>query len=326
MPGRKCNRCCNVIEDRDCLRCSACKQWYDLSCANVTLKRFMLMDKEKVLIWKCASCLEKQSDAGCSNVTQRLKHRPSPSRYGDAAALTREDFQEFKEMMADQFQKMNDLIMSFQQSLLFFNDYHEDMKKSMEDKANRLQKLEKENSELLITLRDVTKRLNTMEQQSRSNNIEIQCVPEHRSENVVATVLKLGSVVGCKLADSEILSASRVSKIDNQSSRPRAIIVKFGSPRIRDSLLAATIKFNKGNPNDKLNCAHLGIAVNKRQPIYVSEHLSMYNRSLHASARIKAKELKYRFVWIRSGRIFMRKTESSECISITNMDNINSLK
>ncbi|XP_026323751.1 uncharacterized protein LOC113233024 [Hyposmocoma kahamanoa] len=260
------------------------------------------------------------------NEPQHAKQLRSSLRDGDTTVFTRGDFQEFKRMIAEQFQKMNDMMNNFQQSLSFFNDFYEETKKSMEDKSARIKKLEKENVELRSTLGDVMKRLNTIDQQSRSNNIEIQCVPEHRSENVVSTVLQLGTVVGCKIADTDILHATRVAKIDNQSNRPRSIVVKFTTVRIRDSLLAATINYNRKNPNERLNSAFLGIAAKKPQPIYVSEHLSVHNKSLHAAARIKAKEIGYRFVWVRNGRIFMRKTESSECISINNIDILKSLK
>lgn len=260
------------------------------------------------------------------NVEQHAKHPPSSLGDGDAAVVTRGDFHDLKKMIEEQLQKMNGMMNNFQQSLSCFNDFYEEIRKSVEDKSARIMKLEKENIELKSTLGDVVKRLNTIEQQSRSSNIEIQCVPEHRSENVVNTVLQLGSVVGCKIADSDILHATRVAKMDNQSNRPRSIVVKFITPRTRDSVLAATINYNKKNPSNKLNSSHLGIAANKPQPIYVSEHLSTHNKSLHAAARIKSKELGYRFVWIRNGRIFMRRTESSECISITSIDVLRSLK
>lgn len=112
--------------------------------------------------------------------------------------------------------------------------------------------------------------------------------------------------------------------MDNQNNRPRKIVVKFTTPRSRDSLLAATINYNKKNPNEKLYSAHLGFATNKAQPIYVSDYLSANNKSLHAAVRIKAKEMGYRFIWVLNGKSFMRKTESSECI--TNIDILKSLK
>lgn len=70
-----------------------------------------------------------------------------------------------------------------------------------------IKKFKKENIILKSTLGDIIKRLNTIDQQARSD-IEIQCVPEHRSGNVVNTVLQLGTVVSCKIADGDILHAT----------------------------------------------------------------------------------------------------------------------
>lgn len=53
------------------------------------------------------------------------------------------------------------MINNFQQLLTFFNDYHEEIKKSME--SIRIKKLETENAELQITYRDIAKRLNAIE-------------------------------------------------------------------------------------------------------------------------------------------------------------------
>ena len=63
-----------------------------------------------------------------------------------------------------------------------------------------------------------------------------------------------------------------------------------------------------------------------RKSVYVSEHLSPANKSLHAAARLKAKELNYKFTWIRNGRIFVRKDESSEFILIRNTESLKLIK
>ena len=62
-----------------------------------------------------------------------------------------------------------------------------------------------------------------------------------------------------------------------------------------------------------------------RRPIYVMEHLSPSLKSLHAATRIKAKEKGYKYVWIKSGRIYVRKTDSSEHKCVKNIESLNSL-
>ena len=115
-----------------------------------------------------------------------------------------------------------------------------------------------------------------------------------------------------------------MAKSNKTDRRPRSIIVKLATPLMRDTLLAQAIKFNKANPSDKLNSFHIGLGGNK-QPIFVSEHLSPTNRVLHAAARHKAKQLDYKFVWVKQGKIFMRKTETSEFVYVKNRNVLDSL-
>ncbi|KAJ8704339.1 hypothetical protein PYW08_013063 [Mythimna loreyi] len=45
-------------------------------------------------------------------------------------------------------------------------------------------------------------------------------------------------------------------------------------------------------------------------------------QTLHAATRIKAKEKGYKFVWIRGGRIFLRKTDDADVKVIRDMDSL----
>lgn len=48
-------------------------------------------------------------------------------------------------------------------------------------------------------------------------------------------------------------------------------------------------------------------------------------KSRHAATRIKAREMSYKFVWVRNGRIFVRKTVEDQAIVIKNLDSLNLL-
>jgi hypothetical protein len=41
---------------------------------------------------------------------------------------------------------------------------------------------------------------------------------------------------------------------------------------------------------------------------------------------MKGKELGYRFVWVRDGRIYVRKDEHCQALQIRNMDSLNFMK
>lgn len=228
-------------------------------------------------------------------------------------------------LVNEQCARINDIVAEFKVSLSFFNTKFEEMKKTIEVKSAEILKLQNDSAGLQKSLTEVTKRMNILEQHARSNNIEIQCVPEHRTENVVNTVLQLGKIIKCEVKDTDIQLCTRTAKRDTQNVRPRSILVKFNNPRLRDSFLAASIEFNKNNSKAKLNTSHLGIAVDKPEPIYVVEHLSPENKALHAATRIRAKELCYKFVWVRYGKVFIKKDETSETVLISGTDKLRSL-
>ncbi|CAH2107891.1 unnamed protein product [Euphydryas editha] len=198
------------------------------------------------------------------------------------------------------------------------------LKKECSEQASLLEAVRADKESLLSKNDQLNTRVIQLEQQSRACNVEIHCVPEHKNENIMNTVQQLSKVIKHPIDDEKILFCAKIAKMNKTSPRPRSILVKFNSPRLRDEFLAATSRFNRNNA-DKLNSSHLGIASSKKEPIYVSEHLAPDTKMLLAAARRKSKEVNYKFVWVRDGKIYMRKSENSKYIQIRNHDTINNL-
>lgn len=53
----KCYKCKNEIKNREYLKCQICLNIYDINCGNVSIKRFLIMTKERKAVWKCRTCL-----------------------------------------------------------------------------------------------------------------------------------------------------------------------------------------------------------------------------------------------------------------------------
>ncbi|XP_063821215.1 uncharacterized protein LOC135071354 [Ostrinia nubilalis] len=174
----------------------------------------------------------------------------------------------------------------------------EGLKKEIDENSNSIRLLITENTALKDTVADLNARVTRMEQHSRASNLEIQNVPEYKSENLNTIVKQIAAITDCKLEETDIQLCTRIAKVNNESRRPRSIIIKFNSQKARDNLLAATLKFNKKSKSlkDKLNTSHLGIG-GDIQSVFVVEHLSPAQKALHAAARFKARELNYKFVW-----------------------------
>jgi hypothetical protein len=92
----------------------------------------------------------------------------------------------------------------------------------------------------------------------------------------------------------------------------------------RDNLLAAVIKYNRNHPKEKINTKLIGYG-GEELPIYISEHLTPINKSLHAATRIWAKENHYKYVWVRNGKILIRKDNNHPAKMVSHIDTLKTL-
>ncbi|KAL4711648.1 hypothetical protein ACJJTC_011356 [Scirpophaga incertulas] len=269
-----------------------------------------------------------------SNVTYRSKKPTLNTSPGGHCCVSEERLQSIialevssilkstiKEQVTTELKNIREQIYSFQDSMAFFNKQFEEIRTALSEKDSLITDLKAENERLKSATSDLTQRLNIVEVHLRESNIEINGIPEHRSENLVDTIIQLGKIVDTPLVRQDIVKVTRVAKLSNNNSRPRAVIAKLCNPRMRDAVLASVTKFNKANAQDKLSSSHLGIGGSK-VPIFVAEHLTPGNKMLHAATRRKAKEFSYKFVWIRNGRIYARKDEYSQALLIKSSDSL----
>lgn len=351
-----CIVCKKAILINDLLTCKDCKVQFHHQCIDISKAQYKDLSDSDRKIWQCQGCrnisrrnrnddtpigksqkLTQLStelyDESRESITKKTIIQPSP--------LTREDVREemlsilsvemakmrsdIKSTMESHIKIVMEEVSALKNSMDFINAEFEDIKSTLKTSSVLTKQLEKENVTLRAKLADLDSRIGQMEQHSRSNNLEIQCVPEFRNENLVSTIMQLSKVVESNTSESDIQHCTRIAKLKANSDRPRSIVVQFARPAVRDGLLAAVAKYNKAHKTDKLNSGDLGIAGEKK-PIYVVEHLSATNKSLHAAARVKAKELKYKFVWVKHGKIYVRRDEDSEHTHIKDIESVNSLK
>lgn len=344
--------CCKPDADNDdtFIECKKCTKTYH--CACIFPDDSQLTD-EVLEQWCCPQCIcsapkgKKSDSTPVRNVStsrgnkRQALNSPPVDKQNDS--LTRGDIKDILEVMKrsmdenfaemrrsminvfnEELKPIKHELSQLNESMSFMSNQYEDMKKANEASQLKIAELEKENVELRSTVQDLNQRINQVEQQSRQSNIELQCVPEHKNENLTKIVCELGKTVNCAINSSDIMICTRTAKLNNSSTRPRSIIVQLASPRLRDQLLADVIKYNKTNSKSKLNSSHLGLAGGS-SPIYVTEHLSPSNKALHGAARLRAREKGYKFVWIRNGKIFLRKCEDADYVIVRNMDTLKNL-
>lgn len=121
------------------------------------------------------------------------------------------------------------------------------------------------------------------------------------------------------------MSCNRVQKQNKSSNLPKTVICRLVNKLKRDNLLAAVYKYNRSHPKEKLNTKLLGYG-DKESPVYISEHLTQANKSLHAITRIWAKEHKFKYVWVRNGKIFLRKDDENPARLVLHQDFLKTLE
>lgn len=345
--GKTCSGCQKIIKDRRFLRCTICSQFFEIACTNISDKSFSLMNIENRNQWKCNMCKNKKSD----NTNTPLKPTQSPigtdvlithknkddvtslppTFVHDLMPIIRKEIQNavaeaVKNAVSFYFAKefdsiKNDLatLKDLKSTIEFISADYDKVKTDLNTYENKMKVLSEENKKLSDTVINLSNRVTLLEQHSRENNIELNGVPENKSENLITIVKQLASTVSAPLQDADIVNCVRVRKMDETSSKPRSIIVKLISTRARDEVIAAVSKFNKSNRENKLHTGHLGFGT-KKTPIYVSEHLSPQLKYLYARTRQAARDKGVTYVWIRNGRIFVRKNDTSPAKQIRHIE------
>ncbi|XP_069357744.1 uncharacterized protein [Maniola hyperantus] len=350
----KCSACGNKAARKTALTCADCSDYFHFLCLGIDEEQSASLANQYKATWRCPNCITRQKRGGdnsntpvrspqistaaktlddictvsspaiCSREEQNimLGENSMATMINDIKKSVIEAVQSTLQNMLDsKFSELTKQISELSTSVSFFSTKYDEITKRLEMRDKEVTELSARNRSLEATVKDLTHRVSTMEQYSRECNVEINGLPEFKSENLAQTVTQIGKAVSVTVEDSEVMSCFRVAKRDGKNDRPRTVIVKLRSTRCRDTLLAAYYKYNRMNRSDRLSTQAVGIGGDKT-PIYLSEHLSPSNKLLLAETKKKAKEAMYTFVWVRNGKIYVRKDENSSAKIINNSDDV----
>lgn len=238
----------------------------------------------------------------------------------------RNDFQTFQSrimsMLESWFTKQDEKFNEIKASIQFMHENFEELKRKTEDVAKRLNALETKQSiasKKLICLDELEVKMDTIEQQARMTNIEISNMPERRGENLLMLMENIASMVNVPMSKQDIVSIHRVPHATTDNTRPKNVIVKFGSRLLRDNMLSA-IRLKKD-----IDSVKLGISGPKHN-IYANEHLTLKNKSLFRETREAARKCGYRFVWVKHGTILVRAKETSPVFAVRSKADLSKIK
>lgn len=211
----------------------------------------------------------------------------------------------------------------FNKSYELLNDKLEDNTKVLKEQAEKIdrylkkiEELSTENKQLKQVIANLENRVEDLEQYSRINTVEIQGIPQGESEDVADVVKEVGKALGMKIEECMIDACHRMRSRPG-SNDPPTIIVKFVRRGIKEELL------RKRREKKTLSTKHMNLHTDR--PIYINESLSPARRRLAALARVAKREHHYQYLWIRNGKIFLRKENGAKVIQVTSKDDLKSL-
>lgn len=163
--------------------------------------------------------------------------------------------------------------------------------------------LSNENRDLKKSVKMLEERVEDLEQYSRNNCVEIQGIPQEKTEDVVSIVKDIGKAMDMEISDMMVDACHRLGGRQQRGDNPPGIILKFVRRIDKEEFL------RKRRVKRSLSTRHIGRKDDHQ--IYINESLSPARRRLHALARAFRKEKNYQFLWVRNGKILLRKEESA---------------
>lgn len=356
-----CLACNRVTRSDELLKCIACKGCYHYKCYNLATSFYRDNLNDLKRQWKCQSCSQVTrrknddtpirrlpspsndiTDMSCDDIVSQtvdiadtsVCNRRSLSNVMASATITYDQFgalldSKLSDMRSAIREDINCAISKLKAEFTETTDHlaalQSDMRTELDIATKRISKMETEKTALESQINKLNSRISILEKVSRGCNFEIQCVPEKKNENLLSIARTLLTKIKVSIGEVNIKAVKRIAKIDRNSERPRGILVTLPSERDRDNVISAYKRYNKDNKANQLNSTHLGVHGEERL-IYVSEHLSPETKQLHAAARLAGKDLSYKYIWVKYGRIYMRKDDNSNAIHVKNANTLDTLK
>jgi hypothetical protein len=234
-------------------------------------------------------------------------------------------------------------------ALNFLSTKYDELSTLAQEQKGQIVELRKdlEGVHLKIKQRDATVtelqlKLDQLEQAGLAFNLELHGVPEIPNKSLDVTLQELAAKVGAPppantLADAYRLP-SRPSKAQGQRPLPGVVVLKFKEASARDAWLKGraqllpprTQRTGGGVAAPPQTAAEVtagganldGPRHTGPPPVRVYEQLTPRNKRLLFLAREAASKQGFNFVWVRGGKIFVRKAEKQALIRIFTEEDI----
>lgn len=201
-------------------------------------------------------------------------------------------------------------------------DYLTAQNEMLNKKIEQLEIQHKKDKEYIILLENKVEDMQTI---NRKANFEIKNVPKksgETKEDLIEMVVNLGKNIGCVIEKNHL---DDIYRLGNKKGENRgSIIVETTSTIKKTEFITKCKNFNRAHKS-KLCLRHVGHHANEDSPIFVSEQLTAKGARLHFLARDLIKAKKFKYCWTAYGKIYIRKDDNTQIITIKSESQIHQL-
>lgn len=322
-----CAECSELLPpDGKFLTCCKCEAGYHprKSCSAVTESAYSKMTAAKRENWKCQTCRndsgkqsETVSDRGddpSSQLSAVNSKLDSLTTTIEALVRTVQDLVDFKTAVQDVASNVQEV----KENIGTLSSKYDSVFSTVTTNQTELATLRNEVESLTLTVLSqneqigkLTKEMNELEQYNRRCNFEIHGLPVTADENLPAFLDDLARKL--KLQGTEKDEILAVHRLPAKRGSIPAILVQTKRVAVKERWFGAR----------KLLATLVQTDFSR---LYFNENLTRANRELYHLARLRAKQVGYKFTWTRNGKILCRKSEGESQIRIdtpADLDRIN---
>lgn len=304
--------------------CTKCKIMYHKQCVS-------LSSNAVPKSWLCPVCVVQAPRR--DNTNTPLKHaeeersEKSPQTVDDcgseqASSLLLEEIRalrkdmstfskDFLNFKSDVRAELKELRSTFQGSLSEMTALSERLD-TQEARLSAIEASAKNVEDLELQIRDLKRHINSREQLSLQNDIEISGVTEHKGENIMHVTGLILNKIGLSVDERDIVESRRVGPVhlDHEGKqRPRPIVLRVTRRAVHEQVIRGA------RARRNISTGDIAVAGTPR-PIYINERLTKDTRLLFGRTRALCKQHKWKYAWTREGKILVREGDSKPAFRV----------
>jgi hypothetical protein len=298
-----CNQCeGDIVSGEETVQCKMCKKPAHIACVRAATSTLLTRSTKKPDKFICKVCAIKNTETSSQGSVNSDVNEDD----------TKQHLLKMIKINNDVMEKLKGLD-EIKKSCEFLNSKYDEFILTQEKQQKTINEMNKNIGKIISDSRDkdvviakLSERVSELEQLRLDNIIEISGIPVRDGENLENVIQKIADE--CDLSADGITDVSRIPK--RRKDRVPSIEVKFATSSVRDKWL----KRKKGRQLTVDDVYENG----SDSKVYINEKLTSENKRLFYLAREKGKEKNYKYVWVKNGKIFVRKFED---VGITRIKN-----